>query len=93
MSTRNTMLKFSGGGTQYIDPIKDVRPKESRSRTPGPPPPPKRSGFFTRWGHRILYTVFALVVIGGIIWALTYRPDRRSLEQQEATATAEARGF
>lgn len=93
MTTRPGELRFSGGGTQYIDPIKDVRPHDSRSRTPGPPPPPKRPGFFTRWGRRIFYSVFAVIVIGGVIWAFTYRPDSRSLEQREATATAEARGF
>ena len=93
MSKNPDILRFSGGGTQYIDPLKDVRPRDSRSRAPGPPPPPKRGGFFTRWGRRIFYSIFAVIVIGGIIWAFTFRPDSRSLEQKDATATAEARGF
>ena len=83
--------EFSGGGAQYIDPIKPARPHDATSRTPGPPPPPKRPGRFTRWGRKIFYGTVAAVVIGGTIWIFSMQPDRRSAEQIAATETAEAR--
>ena len=91
MVTTPNVSAFSAGGAHHIEPIKDVRPKDARNRASGPPPPRKPDGFFASWGKRIFYSIFAIFVIGLVIWAFTYRPDTRPQAVKDATATSEAR--
>ena len=91
MKSAGEISRFSGGGTQHIDPIKDVRPHQSRRRAPGPPPPRKPDSLFSRWAKRIVYSIFALVIIGLMVWTFGFPPDTRPSAIQNAEATAEAR--
>lgn len=85
-------LQWGGAGAQYIDPIKEPRPHEARSRTPGPPLPPKRPGRLGHWKSKLFYATFAIVVVGGTVLIFSWRGDtgNRTLSPDQTIATVYA---